>query len=195
MMKFVSAAQKLPISFLWPQNRRSETLKEPLILSSLTRLGGLIAIASIIADQATKWWILEDIMQPARVIPIAPFFNLVLTWNNGVSFGLFNNNSSLNAVILSILALAIVVFLILWLRKAENKQAAIGLGLIIGGAIGNVIDRAVHGAVVDFVDFYYAAYHWPAFNVADSCITIGAVILILDSLFSPKPEEAKIEDQ
>lgn len=164
-------------------------------MSPLTRLGSLIALVIILVDQATKWWILEHVMRPPRVIPLTDFFNLVLTWNNGVSFGLFNNNGSLNALILSALALAIVVFLILWLRKAENKRMAIGLGLIIGGAIGNVIDRAIHGAVVDFLDFYLNAYHWPAFNVADSCITIGAIILILDSLFSPKPEKAKIEDR
>ena len=161
----------------------------------LAQMGGLIAVISLIADQATKWWILEGIMQPPRVIPMTPFFNLVLTWNNGVSFGLFNNNNELNALILSVLAIAIVIFLILWLRKAENKRMAIGLGLIIGGALGNVIDRGIHGAVVDFLDFYVNSYHWPAFNVADSCITIGAVILIFDSLFSPKPEQAKIEDR
>jgi signal peptidase II len=161
----------------------------------LAQMGGLIAVISMIADQATKWWVLEGIMQPPRVIPMTPFFNLVLTWNNGVSFGLFNNDNDLNALILSVLAIAIVIFLILWLRKAENKLVAIGLGLIIGGALGNVIDRGIHGAVVDFLDFYINAYHWPAFNVADSCITIGAVILIFDSLFSPKPEQAKIEDR
>jgi signal peptidase II len=164
-------------------------------ISRLAQMGGLIAVISMIADQATKWWILEGIMQPPRVIPMTPFFNLVLTWNNGVSFGLFNNNNELNALILSVLAIAIVIFLILWLRKAENKRMAIGLGLIIGGALGNVIDRGIHGAVVDFLDFYVNSYHWPAFNVADSCITIGAVILIFDSLFSPKPEQAKIEDR
>ena len=164
-------------------------------MSPLTRLGGLIAIVSTLLDQATKWWILEGIMQPPRAIPITGFFNLVLTWNNGVSFGLLNNNNELNALLLSLLALAIVIVLIFWLRKAESRRMAIGLGLIIGGALGNVIDRGLHGAVVDFLDFYINAYHWPAFNVADSCISIGAVILIIDSLFSPKPEKAKIDDR
>jgi len=164
-------------------------------ISRLAQMGGVIAVISIITDQATKWWVLEGIMQPPRVIPMTPFFNLVLTWNNGVSFGLFNNNNELNALILSLLAIAIVIFLIFWLHKAENKRVAIGLGLIIGGALGNVIDRGIHGAVVDFLDFYVSGYHWPAFNVADSCISIGAVILIFDSLFSPKPEQAKIKDR
>jgi signal peptidase II len=131
-------------------------------------------------------------MQPPRVIPVTSFFNLVLTWNNGISFGLFNNGSNLNALILSLLAIAIVIFLIMWLRKSETKRVAIGLGLIIGGAIGNIIDRGLHGAVVDFLDFHINSYHWPAFNIADSCITIGAMILVFDSLFSPKPEQARI---
>ena len=145
-----------------------------------------------LSDQATKWWVLESIMQPPRVIPVTSFFNLVLTWNNGISFGLFNNGSNLNALILSLLAIAIVIFLIMWLRKSETKRVAIGLGLIIGGAIGNIIDRGLHGAVVDFLDFHINLYHWPAFNIADSCITIGAMILVFDSLFSPKPEQARI---
>lgn len=93
---------------------------------------------------------------------------------------------------MSLLAIAIVIFLIMWLRKSETKRVAIGLGLIIGGAIGNIIDRGLHGAVVDFLDFHINSYHWPAFNIADSCITIGAMILVFDSLFSPKPEQARI---
>ncbi len=164
-------------------------------MSPLARFGCLIAALAVALDQATKWWILEGVMQPPRVIPVTPFFNLLLTWNNGVSFGLFNNSNSLNALVLSLLALAIVIFLFFWLRKADNKRMAVGLGLIIGGALGNVIDRGLHGAVVDFLDFYIDTLHWPAFNIADSCITVGAILLIFDSLFSPKPEQAKIEDK
>ncbi|MBT3916580.1 MAG: signal peptidase II [Rhodospirillaceae bacterium] len=164
-------------------------------MSPFARFGCLIAAISIVLDQATKWWILEGIMQPPRIIPLTPFFNLLLTWNNGVSFGLFNNSNSLNAVLLSALAIVIVVFLFFWLRKAESTRMAVGLGLIIGGALGNVIDRGLHGAVVDFLDFYINTLHWPAFNVADSCITVGAIILIFDSLFSPKPEQAKMDDR
>ena len=164
-------------------------------MSPFARFGCLIAAISIVLDQATKWWILEGIMQPPRIIPLTPFFNLLLTWNNGVSFGLFNNSNSLNALLLSALAIVIVVFLFFWLRKAESTRMAVGLGLIIGGALGNVIDRGLHGAVVDFLDFYINTLHWPAFNVADSCITVGAIILIFDSLFSPKPEQAKMDDR
>lgn len=164
-------------------------------MSPFVRLGCSIAFFSILADQATKWWILEAVMQPPKVVPITSFFNLVLTWNSGVSFGLFNDNSSLNAIVLSVLAITIVIFLFFWLRKAESVRMAGGVGLIIGGALGNVIDRGFHGAVVDFLDFHVNSLHWPAFNVADSCITVGAILLIFDSLFSPKPEKARIENE
>ncbi|NQV54716.1 MAG: signal peptidase II [Rhodospirillales bacterium] len=165
----------------------------------MARLGALgfglvLAALAVVIDQTSKWWILALVMDPPRVIPVASFFNLVLTWNKGISFGLFNNDNSLNALILSALALAIVVVLVLWLRRAENALIAAGLGLIIGGALGNVIDRTLHGAVVDFLDFSIAGYHWPAFNAADSFISIGAVILIYDSLFSGRPRRNRMNN-
>ncbi len=157
------------------------------------RIGLAVALAGIAVDQASKWWIYLDIMRPPQTIQVAPFFNLVLTWNTGISFGIFNNSGGLNSLLLSLVAVGIVVFLLFWLRKADNKWLAVGLGLIIGGAIGNVIDRAVHGAVVDFLDFHLSGYHWPAFNGADSFIFIGAVIIILDSLFSRRPDENRMD--
>jgi signal peptidase II len=147
--------------------------------------GLIIAVATLVLDQATKWWILA-IMLPRppyeRVIPVLPSFDLVLLWNRGVSFGLFNNDSRLNAVIFSALAAAIVVGLFVWLRRASEPLIIAGLGLVIGGAVGNVIDRLVHGAVVDFLDFYIGAWHWPAFNIADAAICVGVVALVLDGL-------------
>ena len=137
-------------------------------------------------DQVTKWWIINYIMQPIKILPITPFFNIVLTWNSGISFGIFSNQGSFSVIILSTLATLIVFFLAVWLMKAENKKLIIGLICIIGGAIGNIIDRVYHGAVIDFLDFHIKSYHWPAFNVADSCIFIGATLIILDSLFPDK---------
>ena len=144
-------------------------------------------------DQVTKWWIINYIMQPIKTLPITPFFNIVLTWNSGISFGIFSNQGSFSVIILSTLATLIVFFLAVWLMKAENKKLIIGLICIIGGAIGNIIDRVYHGAVIDFLDFHIKSYHWPAFNVADSCIFIGATLIILDSLFPDKKEEANIK--
>ena len=140
----------------------------------------------IFLDQVTKWWIINYIMQPIKTLPITPFFNIVLTWNSGISFGIFSNQGSFSVIILSTLATLIVFFLAVWLMKAENKKLIIGLICIIGGAIGNIIDRVYHGAVIDFLDFHIKSYHWPAFNVADSCIFIGATLIILDSLFPDK---------
>lgn len=156
------------------------------------RLGLGLAAVVMTLDQATKWWIVEVVMQPPRVIPVTPFFNLVMGWNRGVSFGLFGGDEGLNSWILALIALAIVVMLVLWLRQAENLWTSAAIGLIIGGALGNVIDRLRTGAVADFLDFQVAGYHWPAFNVADTAITIGAATLILDSLFRT-PERPKNE--
>ena len=147
--------------------------------------GLFVAILVLIADQATKWWILEIMLvrpPPERIIPVAPFFDLVLVWNRGVSFGLFNNDSGVNAGIFSVLASVIVIGLLAWLRRAKDPIIVLGIGLVIGGAVGNVIDRLVHRAVVDFLDFYVGAWHWPAFNVADAAICVGVFALVLDGL-------------
>jgi signal peptidase II len=145
--------------------------------------GMVLAIVAIALDQATKGWILEDVMIPPRVIEITSNFNLVLGWNRGVSFGLFNQDSTYGPHILTGVALVIVLGLSIWLWKSTTHWSAWALGLVIGGAIGNVIDRIQYGAVVDFLDFHAFGYHWPAFNVADTAICIGAGLLILESLF------------
>ena len=113
---------------------------------------------------------------------IAPFFNLVLTYNRGISFGLFNTPGGMNALLFPLLAAVIVTLLILWLRRVESPFLAVAIGLVIGGAVGNVIDRVRLGAVVDFLDFYVGAWHWPAFNVADSAICLGVAAMLLDGL-------------
>ncbi len=152
--------------------------------------GILIAALVIGVDQVTKWWILESVMQPPSVIEVTAFFNMVLAWNRGVSFGLFNNDSGSNVWVFTVVALAISAVMLFWLWRANRRTICVAVGLVVGGALGNVIDRLIHGAVVDFLDFHAWGYHWPAFNIADSAITIGAAILIFDSLFdgseSPK---------
>lgn len=153
-------------------------------------LGLALAIAIIVADQLGKWAMMA-VMRPPRVIEITSFFNLVVGWNRGISFGLFNNDSPLNAWVLPIIALAVVIVLAVWLARTDRTMVALGLGLIIGGAIGNVIDRIRFGAVFDFLDFHAFGFHWPAFNVADSAISVGAIILVVDSLFV-RPEVRKL---
>ena len=111
---------------------------------------------------------------------------MVLVWNRGVSFGMFSDAGSAGPLILTCLAIAVVIGLIYWLRQAEGWGTLIGLGLVIGGALGNVIDRIRFGAVVDFLDFHIAQYHWPAFNVADAAICVGAGLLLIAGLLSPE---------
>ena len=135
-------------------------------------------------DQVSKWWILTDVMNPPRIIEITPFFNIVLAWNRGVSFGMFAGDSAWGPWLLTGLAGVIVIALAVWLWRTPSRLSVAALGLIIGGAVGNVVDRLNHGAVVDFLDVHAAGWHWPAFNVADSAICVGAAILVLESLFT-----------
>ena len=148
------------------------------------RVGLLIALLVLAADQVSKWWILAVVMQPPAVIEVTPFLNIVLAWNRGISFGLFNGGGQGAATWPFIaVSLAIAVFLVIWLARAERRWTAAALGLLIGGAVGNVIDRFRFGAVVDFLDLHVGVYHWPAFNLADSAIVIGATFLFLETLF------------
>ena len=152
----------------------------------MTRLGVALVLLVAVLDQISKWWVLSDLMNPPSVIPVAPFFNLVLVWNRGVSFGILNQASVWVPWLLSAVAAAICAGLFVWLLRAEGRLLASALGLIIGGALGNLVDRLRFGAVVDFLDVHAAGYHWPAFNVADSAITIGVAILLIDALIAPR---------
>lgn len=147
-------------------------------------VGAAVAVIAVALDQLSKTWILESVMNPPRVIEVTPFFNIVLAWNRGVSFGMFNDHGDYGPLVLTGLAIVIVIALSVWLWRATTMFSVVALGLVIGGAIGNVVDRLIHGAVVDFLDFHVSGYHWPAFNVADSAICVGAAILILESLFT-----------
>jgi signal peptidase II len=153
---------------------------------TVKRLSLVLALVVVVLDQLTKWWILDQVMRPPRLIELTPFFNLVLVWNRGVSFGLFNTDSSWNGYVLSGIAIAIIAVLLVWLRRVDRWMLATAIGLVIGGAIGNVIDRVRFGAVCDFLDLHAFGYHWPAFNVADSAISVGAAILVVDALARPR---------
>ncbi len=148
-------------------------------------LWGLVLAGVVIGlDQLSKWWIVEFVMNPPVRIEVTSFFNLVLAHNRGVSFGMFAAGSEVEKWALVAVALAISGFLVRWLWQARTAVAVMALGLIIGGAIGNVIDRVLVGAVVDFLDFHLASRHWPAFNIADTAISLGAAGLIFESIFS-----------
>jgi signal peptidase II len=147
------------------------------------KLTALLAAVVITLDQLTKWMILEVVMQPVQTFEITGFFNIVLAFNRGVSFGLFGTDTIWMPYVLSAVAVAIVIGLLIWLRGQKNGINAVAVGLVVGGAVGNVIDRIRFGVVVDFLDFHLAGWHWPAFNVADSAIFLGVALLMFGSLF------------
>ncbi len=141
------------------------------------------AAAVALVDQLSKWWIVERVMDPPRALEVTGFFNLMLIYNRGVSFGLLDSEAALVPWLLSGLAVAIVIGLVVWLRQIEGRWPGVAVGLIVGGAVGNVIDRLRLGAVIDFLDLHWAGFHWPAFNLADSAITLGVALLLVDGLF------------
>ncbi len=154
-------------------------------------LGLIIALAAFLADFLSKYYIAELFAKDAAIKSFGSYFNLVEAWNTGVSFSMFNDGGILGTVLLSAFALGVVAFLFSWLRHENKKIIQVALGLIIGGALGNVADRIRFGAVYDFLDFHYGAWHWPAFNVADSFICVGAFLIILHSLLSSEKHSKK----
>ena len=159
---------------------QSDATKNSSPIRLLTVTGWIIAALWFTIDQGTKWWILKHIMDPPRVIPVTAFFNLVLGWNRGISFGMLSG-FALAPWILAVLALVVTVVLLVWLRRTSNWVICVGLGLVVGGALSNAVDRLRHGAVTDFLDFHLDDWHWPAFNLADVGIVIGVTALALDA--------------
>ncbi len=149
------------------------------------RIGLIAALVVLVADQLSKYLIvahLGPLAPDMRYMTFLPFMNFILVANHGVTFGMFNNNGTANAIIFAVIAGAIVVGLTFWLRKVQRWYVAVAVGMIIGGAIGNALDRVRFGAVVDFIDFFIGGWHWYTFNVADAGICVGVAILLLDSL-------------
>lgn len=173
----------------------------------MLRIGLPVAVGALILDQLSKWWIRVVVMDPPHDIPIASFFSLVLAWNRGISFSFFRSDAPFAPYVFSAVALAIVAGLVIWMYRMDRAWPAVAVALIVGGAIGNVVDRLIFGAVVDFLFFHGEAYpgfcamldgiglggfdcRWPAFNLADSFIFIGVALLLADGLFA-RPKTAK----
>ena len=151
------------------------------ISSRGTFFGLAIALSVVAFDQVTKMWVLESFFSPPRVIEVFSWFNLVPVWNTGISFGMLADYSDWMPGIISGLTIIISLVLLAWLFVAVSVSIKLALSLILGGAVGNIIDRIRFGAVIDFVDIHFFDFHWPAFNIADSAITIGVALFLLDN--------------
>ena len=140
------------------------------------------AFAVLFLDQLTKWLSL-DFIEPFQGISVIPgFFNLVLVFNRGIAFGILNRSDpGLSCLLLSAMTLLVIATIIIFFLKMKDAQKwpVFSLSLIVGGASGNLADRLHHGYVIDFLDFYIKSYHWPAFNVADSAVTIGTILFLI----------------
>jgi signal peptidase II len=150
------------------------------------RAGILAALVTLVADQASKLWLLNGFDLARRgVVKVMPFFDLVLAWNIGISFGWLQNDGQAAQLALMAVKVIAVIALAIWMARSQTRLATVALGLIIGGAIGNGIDRLAYGAVVDFALFHIEiggnTYNWYVFNLADVAIVAGVAALLYDS--------------
>ena len=160
-------------------------------MTSPLRAGLIAAVITLVADQASKWWLLDVFDLAHRVaeggaVRVTPFFDLVLAWNTGISFGwLQGDNAMVQLALMAVKALAVIA-LGIWMARSRTLMATLALGMIIGGAIGNAIDRIVYGAVVDFALFHIEigkkSFNWYVFNLADVAIVAGVIALLYDSV-------------
>ena len=159
-------------------------------MSPLLRSGVIAAVVTLIVDQASKLWLLHVFDIGHRgMVQVTSFFDLVLAWNTGISYGWLQNMGSTGQTLLMAGKAVAIVLLAICMARSQTRLAVIGLGLIIGGAIGNAIDRIAYGAVVDFALFHVAVagktYSWYVFNLADAAIVAGVAALLYDSLIAP----------
>jgi len=159
-------------------------------MSPLLRSGVIAAVATLIVDQASKLWLLHVVDIGRRgMVQVTWFFDLVLAWNTGISYGWLQDMGTTGQTLLMAGKALAIILLAVWMARSQTRLAVIGLGLIIGGAIGNAIDRIAYGAVVDFALFHIAiagkTYSWYVFNLADAAIVAGVAALLYDSLVTP----------
>ena len=151
------------------------------------RFGALVALATLVLDQASKlYFLFVDVLASREPLALAPFLDLIVVWNRGISYGLFQQHTELGRWALVVLSIAAAVGLSVWLRRASTRFLAAALGLIIGGAVGNVVDRIAYGAVFDFIHFHVGSFSWYVFNIADAAIVAGVAGLLYDSFVLEK---------
>ncbi|MDQ0316165.1 signal peptidase II [Amorphus orientalis] len=156
---------------------------EPVSQRPLWRYGFLVAAIVLVVDQAVKLWLLRVVdIAATGPIRVTSFMDLVLVWNQGISYGMFQQETELGRWLLVVFTLIIVAFLCYWLATARDRWIATSLALIVGGAVGNIIDRIAYGAVADFVHLYAGSFSWYVFNVADATIAFGVIGLLIDAV-------------
>lgn len=146
--------------------------------------GLCVALVVLVLDQLSKLYVSGIFESPSEVLVVGSYFNIIEAWNTGVSFSMLDGGGFWGAVMLSTLSAVVVAFLLIWLGKEKSRVVQVALGMIIGGAAGNVIDRIRFGAVYDFLDLHYENLHWPVFNVADVFICLGAFLIIVYSIIN-----------
>jgi signal peptidase II len=154
----------------------------------------LISLGVVLLDQLSKWVVAKQIALHDSIAVVPGLFRLTHVQNRGAAFGLFDESPSewkISVLILFSIVALVVVTALLWKNSHAMTATGVGLSLVLGGAIGNLWDRLINGHVVDFLDFYIGSYHWPAFNVADMAIVIGAFLLVAEILFAKNPSEEK----
>lgn len=193
-------------------------MQQPSAAGQYFFLGLALVCAVIFADQYSKWWVIGNMLrtdttgnlafldwfftqkkiaffvnerEAFRNVVLTPFLNFVMVWNQGISFGLFDTNSYTISLVFIAISMVVSLLMLIWLAIATQKRLALPLSLMIGGALANVIDRIRFGAVADFIDVHLGTYHWPAFNLADSCITMGAMLLILVTFIGDRGKNAQ----
>jgi signal peptidase II len=161
----------------------------------MIRFGAIVALIAFIIDRISKWWFIDIVELPLKgAVEILPIFDVVMVWNRGVSFGFLAASDDFGRWALVIMNLVIVGGLLYWLRSAKNIILAGAIGLVIGGAFGNIYDRVKFGAVADFFQFHWQEWYFAVFNIADSFIFIGAMLLIINSTFGNDAEDKKEKD-
>jgi signal peptidase II len=177
-----------------PAAKATGAARPPLLWGALTGLGLAVALATAVIDQASKLWLLFVFELGGRgTVRVTPFFDLVLIWNTGISYGWFQQDGPFGQGALLALKLVAVALLWIWMARSTTRLSALGLGLIIGGALGNGIDRVLYGAVADFALFHVTtatwSFRWYVFNLADVAIVAGVAALLYESLFGEAPQK------
>ncbi|MES9845247.1 MAG: signal peptidase II [Candidatus Sedimenticola sp. PURPLELP] len=154
-----------------------------------------LSVIIIGLDQISKQ-LVESSLMVYETVPLVPFFNLTLAYNEGAAFSFLSDQGGWQRWFFSVLALIVSIIMVFWMKRLQQSEwlIAISLSLIVGGALGNLIDRVLFGHVIDFLDIYYQQWHWPAFNIADSAIFIGVIFMLFDA-FRGEEEKSQLNNQ